>query len=554
MVAVSWELLFAVVPGLILFLYGIENFSKEIISAVGERFRETLGRITKDRWRGATFGALLTAMVQSSAATTVIAVSLVNAGTISFAQSLGVIIGANIGTTITAQLVAFKLTAFGPVFILVGFVWGLIGGRYKFFGKPLFYFGLVFFGLQLVSGSLEPIREDPQILSLVSSLDNFFIALLVGVLFTTAVQSSSVTSGLMVVLASSGLLSLEQAIPVLLGANIGSTTTTLFASARMDLWARRAAIAHLLFNVGGVLIFMPLTGTLAWAVQELGDDVGQQVANAHLIFNVVTALIFLVLIKQFQRAVERVVPGEEKEVLFRSKYLSKVLPEDNEQAFLLIEKELGHGLEITKELLDTSIASLSDGGTKALRKVAKLESLNDYLDDEIENAILQLSRRRLTEEEAKRTTLLVRMSNLMERLGDHAEDIGDVATGFREKGRTIPEDQLERLCSVYAILRDNIGLLSDDILSVDDGTKSALKNGTVAMNARIDGIYREHLERMKDPTTPSDSTLLELLTIMESANEKVRELAAMAYEYAKIVRPERRPLEAEVTHTSPDNA
>ncbi|MCG7844613.1 MAG: Na/Pi symporter, partial [Methanomassiliicoccales archaeon] len=196
MATISWELLFAIVPGLILFLYGIENFSKEIINAVGDRFRETLGKLTKNRWRGAAFGAALTAMVQSSAATTVIAVSLVNAGSIAFSQSLGVIIGANIGTTITAQMVALKLTSFGPIFILAGFVFGLVGGRYKFVGKPLFYFGLVFFGLELVSQTLEPLTGDPQVISLISNLDNFLIALLVGVLFTTAVQSSSVTSGL----------------------------------------------------------------------------------------------------------------------------------------------------------------------------------------------------------------------------------------------------------------------------------------------------------------------------------------------------------------------
>jgi len=534
MAAISWELLFAIVPGLILFLYGIENFSREIINSVGERFRETLGKLTKDRWRGAAFGALLTATVQSSAATTVIAVSLVNAGTISFASSLGVIVGANIGTTITAQLVAFKLTAFGPLFILVGFVWGLVGGRYKFIGKPLFYFGLVFFGLQLVSGSLDPIREDPQIISLISNLDNFFIALLVGVLFTTAVQSSSVTSGLMVVLASSGLLTLEQAIPVLLGANIGSTTTTLFASAKMDLWARRAATAHLLFNVAGVVIFIPLTGLLATFVADLTPDVGRQVANAHLIFNVVTAMVFLVLIRQFQKVVIRAVPGEEREVLFRPKFLTKQLPDDNERAFRLIEQELGHNLEVTKELLDTSFSSLSGEGAKAAQKVSKLESLNDYLDEEIEDAILKMSRRPLKEDEGKRTTLLVRMSNLMERLGDHAEDIGDMATSLREKGRTVPKDQLEQLTLVYDKLKDNLELLGEDVLNVNEETRSAIRSGTAAMGARINLIYREHLERMRDASVPSDSTLLELLTIMESANEKVRELAAMAAEYASI--------------------
>jgi len=534
MAAISWELLFAIVPGLILFLYGIENFSKEIINSVGERFRETLGKLTKDRWRGAAFGGLLTAIIQSSAATTIIAVSLVNVGTISFAASLGVIIGANIGTTLTAQLVAFKLTSFGPVFILIGFVWGLIGGRYKFIGKPLFYFGLVFFGLELVSSSLDPIREDPGIISLISNLDNFFVALLVGVVFTTAVQSSSVTSGLMVVLASSGLLTLEQAIPVILGANIGSTTTTLFASAKMDLWARRAAIAHLLFNVAGVLIFIPLAGLLAMVVTNMTPDVGKQVANAHLIFNVVTAVVFLVLLKYFQKLVVRVVPGDEKEVLFRPKFLTKELPEDNDQAFRLIEQELGHGLEVTKDLLDVSFSSLSEKDKKAIQKVTKLESLNDYLDDEISEAILWMSRRSLKEDEGKRTAMLVRMSNLLERLGDHAEDIADAAMSYRERGRSVPKEQLEQLSMVYGTLRGNMELLGEDVLMVNENTKAAIKSDTVTMSARINDIYAQHLERMKDASVSSDSTLLELLTIMESANEKVRELAAIASDYAKL--------------------
>jgi phosphate:Na+ symporter len=430
--------------------------------------------------------------------------------------------------------VAFKLTAFGPVFILAGFVWGLIGGRYKFVGKPIFYFGLVFFGLQLISGSLDPIRDDPQLLSLLANLDNFFIALLVGVLFTTAVQSSSVTSGLMVVLASSGLLTLEQAIPVLLGANIGSTTTTLFASAKMDLWARRAAVAHLLFNVGGVLIFIPLAGVLADIALDLGGNVGQQVANAHLIFNVITAIIFLVVIRQFQKVVERAVPGEEKEILFRARYLTKELPPDTDKAFRMIEKELSHSLEVTNELLETSFLSLSDGGRRAEQKVVKLESLNDYLDDQIEDAILWLSRRSLTEDEGQRTILLVRMSNLLERLGDHAEDIGDLAAGVREKGRALPKDQVEQLASVYEMLRDNLQQLGGCLLDVNDETKAQVKMGTVTMNARINAVYRVHLERMKDAGLPSDSTMLELLTTMESANDKVRELVAMASEYSYI--------------------
>lgn len=535
MAAISWELLFAIVPGLILFLYGIENFSKEIISAVGDRFRETLGKLTKNRWRGAAFGALLTAMVQSSAATTVIAVSLVNAGSIAFSQSLGLIIGANIGTTITAQLVALKLTSFGPVFILAGFIVGLAGGRYKFVGKPLFYFGLVFFGLELVSQSLDPLRDDAQFISLISNLDNFLIALLVGVLFTTAVQSSSVTSGLMVVLASSGLLTLEQAIPILLGANIGSTTTTLLASAKMGLFARRAAAAHLLFNVGGVLLFIPLSGVLADTAIYIGGSVGQQVANAHLIFNVVTAVIFLLLLHQFQKVVEKVVRGEEKEILFRTRHLTKTLPEDLPLSFRMIEKELDHGLEVTKELFVTAFGTLSDGKPSDVRKVSKLESLNDYLDDEIEKAILQVSRRSLSEVEAEKTILLVRMSNLLERLGDHAEDVGDLASDMNGRNRPMPQEQLTELGMAFEPFMDNIDLLGDCVLNVDDTVKAKIKLGTAAMNTRINNIYRAHIKRMGEASISSDSTLLEVLTVMESANDKVRELAAIASEYSYLV-------------------
>jgi len=201
----------------------------------------------------------------------------------------------------------------------------------------------------------------------------------------------------------------------------------------------------------------------------------------------------------------------------------------------LIEQELGHSLEITKELLDTSFSSLSEEGVKAAQKVSKLESLNDYLDEEIEDAILLMSRRSLKEDEGQRTTLLVRMSNLMERLGDHAEDIGDVATSFREKRRAVPKEQLEQMAIVYDTLKNNLELLGEDVLEVNEETKAAIKKGTVAMNAWINFIYSEHLERMKDASIPSDSTLLELLTIMESANEKVRELAAIASDYAGVV-------------------
>lgn len=179
-----WDLLIAVVPAVILFLYGIENFSEEVRHAAGERFRTILQNATKTSLRGALAGAAVTALVQSSTATTIIAVGLVNAGAISFLASLGLVIGANVGTTLTAQLVAFKLTAFAPLIVIAGFMLSLIRTPYRAYGKPVFYFGLVFYSLNLISSIVAPLQDDPEVLSLLSMTDDILIAIIIGFIIT----------------------------------------------------------------------------------------------------------------------------------------------------------------------------------------------------------------------------------------------------------------------------------------------------------------------------------------------------------------------------------
>ncbi len=325
---IDLSLLFTIIPGLILFLYGIENFSREIMKIAGERFRTILGKVTANRFSGAFLGALVTATVQSSTATTVIAVGLVDAGMITFAQSIGVIIGANIGTTLTAQLVAFKLTSIAPFFILLGFLLSLFGRQYRFLGKPIFYFGLVFFSLDLISHAIEPLKSDPEIISLFAQLSNVFVAIVAGMIFTVFVQSSSVTTGIVVLLVGSGLLSLEQGIPLVMGANIGTTLTSFLAALKLGLHAKRAAFAHFLFNFGGVLIFIPFLYPFSDFILSFGGEPAQQMANAHLAFNLLAAAIFLILLKPFSKVIDHFVPGKEEEIiLFRPKYLGSVLTE-----------------------------------------------------------------------------------------------------------------------------------------------------------------------------------------------------------------------------------
>ena len=215
------EFIHVVMAGLtaiILFIFGLENFSAEIEKISGEKFRRFLARATKFPIIGMLIGALVTAVIQSSSATSVIAVGLVNAGVLSFRNSIGLIFGANIGTTITAQLVAFELTAIAPVFIILGFALSFVRSRFAIFGKSIFYFGFVFFSLNLISASLEPLQHEPAFTNYLLRPQNPFLAILIGCLFTAAVQSSSVTTGLAIIFTQQGLLSLENAVPLIIGA------------------------------------------------------------------------------------------------------------------------------------------------------------------------------------------------------------------------------------------------------------------------------------------------------------------------------------------------
>jgi len=529
---VPWELVFAIIPGLILFFYGIENFSREILAVAKGSFANILSRVTARPVVGALLGAVVTALVQSSAATTIITIGLVNAGTLSFLQSLGIIIGSNIGTTVTAQLVAFNMTAFGQVLIPVGFLVGIFGRRYRFLGKPLFYFGLVLFSLNFISTALVPFQNDPAIIGLVAEFSALPLAILIGFLFTTVVQSSSVTTGLVVVLAQQGLLTLPQAIPILLGANIGSTTTTLIASARMNLYSRRAAAAHFAFNLGGVFLILPFLVPFTAFVVAMGGTEAQMVANAHLVFNLIAAAVFLLFIRQFGQLVERAVPGNEPEILMRTRHLEDGIPDDTHLWFEQIQKELGHAHEVTLDLFRAAMTYLTTSREADYQMVEKLKSLNNYLDGRIEQALRAISGRQLSDGEATEVVFLVRMSNEIERLGDLGADLGEFFRRASRNGNSTPAGLVRKTESVYRILDGNIvglGLLFPRILEV---TVSELRARDVELQRAINERYREQLVSLKREGDLADSRYLEVLSIIEAANAKVRDLRKLAEQYS----------------------
>jgi len=305
----------ASVSAIVLFLFGLEGFSQELQRVGGETISKWLGRLTQSRWRAVLLGAVATAVIQSSSAVTSLTVALADAGSISFRSSLGVLLGANVGTTSTAWLVSLKLTSIGPFFIVLGALLSSLPIRLKMLGKVAFYFGFIFFSLDVVSFTLKPLTQSPIFTELLSRSSSPLAGVIAGLLITAIVQSSSITTGLCILLVQQNLMLATSAIPIVIGANIGTTTTALVASIKMQNTAKRVALANLCFNIFGVLLFLPFLRTFALRTVQLAGDPGMAVAWAQLIFNLVMVFSVVVLLRLFHRQVESLGANVSQEVV-----------------------------------------------------------------------------------------------------------------------------------------------------------------------------------------------------------------------------------------------
>jgi len=295
----------AAIAAIMLFLYGLQGFSRELQTVGGERLKIWLGKVTANRWIGFLVGALATAIIQSSTAVISLTVALVDTGVISFRSSLAVMLGANLGTTSTAWLVSLRLTEIGPFFIILGAIISILPWKKKVWGKAVFYFGFILVTLALLSDWLQPLRDDPYFVKYLAMASVPWKGVLVGFIFTALVQSSTVTTGLGILLVQQGILPPTAAIYLVIGANIGTTSTALFASLGMKHTARVTAVTNFLFNLVGVLLIFPFLTSFAQFILQLTDDPGQGVALAHLIYNVVTTLIGLLSLHWWAPALQK---------------------------------------------------------------------------------------------------------------------------------------------------------------------------------------------------------------------------------------------------------
>lgn len=433
---ISWSLLvFGLVGGLALFLYGMELMSEGMTKTAGNRMRNILAILTRNRVIALFCGAFVTMVIQSSSATTVMLVSFVQANLMSFVQAMGVILGAGIGTTITAQMIAFKLTDYALLMIAIGFLIRMLGKTptTRNIGEAILGFGILFFGMKMMSDAMKPLRTYTAFIDLLRGLENPVLGILVGALFTALIQSSSAFTGILIVLAQQNLITLEAGIPMVLGANIGTCVTAGLASIGTSREAKRVALAHVIFRIVGVLLFMWWIPTFADLVRTIAESFGsgtaRQIANAHTIFNVSLALIFLPFTQVFAALVVKILPDKmgDESLEFATQYLDENSITAPALAIDLARSEISRMSRLLWRMLEAVIVPFETNEPQKDRYFPKLSLLEgidmrekklDFLEEKIREFLVKVSRYELSDDQSKEIFSMIAIITDLETIGD----------------------------------------------------------------------------------------------------------------------------------------
>ncbi|MBO8126650.1 MAG: Na/Pi cotransporter family protein [Firmicutes bacterium] len=465
------KMIFDFLGGLGVFLFGMRVMGDGLQKVAGDRMRRVLEVLTTTAFRGVIVGALVTAIIQSSSATTVMLVGFVNAGLMTLKQAFGVIMGANIGTTMTAQLIAFKITKLALAFVGVGFLINLFGRRklHKYFGLVLLGLGLLFMGLDFMSGAMKPLRGSQAFIDLMATFGKYpLLGVLIGAAMTSLIQSSSATIAMLMAVASQGLISFDAALPILFGDNIGTCITAALASIGVSKAAKRTALAHVLFNVFGAALFILLLPWFKSFVLAIsGDaDVTRLIANAHTSFNVMNTMIWLFMVNLMVKIVTRVIPGAEGEIS-GPVYLDKHLYNTPSVALGQATRELVNMASLASEMMEKAETAVANKDMKAVQRIYELENMVNHFQKEITIYLTELSQGSLTEEQSDRLTNLMHVVNDIERVGDHLENIAELAE-FRVDSRIeFSQQAYQELAEIFTLVK---GTFSETIkaLETDD--------------------------------------------------------------------------------------
>jgi phosphate:Na+ symporter len=493
------ELIFGIIGGLGLFIFGIRIMSDGLKKIAGETMREILAYLTKHRFAGLSLGALVTSIIQSSSATTVMVVGFVNAGLMTLRQAIPVILGANIGTTITAQLIAFKLTDYALPIVGLGAFMYIFAKRRKTrqTGEAILGFGTLFLGLSIMGTAVKTLGTGSSIHNAFAAVGgNPVLGIIVGMIATAIVQSSSVTTGIVVIMSGMGLLDLGGAIPIIFGTNIGTCITAMLASIKTNLTARRTAVAHVTFNVVGTIIAMLLLPMFIAIATSTSTNIGRQVANVHTLFNVFNALIFIGFVPLFASLIKKIVPGEEVIVERGAKYLDKNLLNTPSIAIDASRNEILRTTGFANEMFETAIDAFHTSNKAEIEKVRIREQLVDELRDSITDYLVKITEREITDNEARMIPGLLHSINDIERIGDHAENIASLAERKMEEGIKFSDAALRDMKKMH----EDVTSMMDDIIKaltdLDKGLTKGIMQKENLLNQNFIRFREAHVRRL----------------------------------------------------------
>jgi phosphate:Na+ symporter len=538
--------------GLALFLFGMDQMADGLKAVAGERMKIILAKLTTNRFMGAATGAFVTAIIQSSSVTTVLVVGFITAGLMSMSQSIGVIMGANIGTTITAQIIAFKVTKAALFMVAAGFGMLFFSKQEKIrqYGGILMGLGMVFFGMSVMSDAMAPLRSYQPFLHLMAHMDNPLVGILVAAAFTGLVQSSSATTGIVIVMATQGFITLQAGIALAFGANIGTCVTALLASIGKPREALRAAVVHVLFNVFGVLLwyrFIPQLAEFVTALSpahpelsgaaRLAAETPRQIANAHSTFNVANTFIFIGFAGQFARLVEWLIPDRPlaEQLIIRAKYLDSELLDTPSLALERARMEIGHVGSRVIEMLERIMPAILTGDRMAVRAVTKIDDDVDILHGHIVTYLGRISQKTLTEEQTRELVHLMDAVNNLENIGDIVEtDLAYLGNQRIQQGVSISVETQAVLKKLHNVVMATVSLAIDAVAENDPHAAQEI----IAMKTDIARLTDSAAMHETRRLVAEEPNRLAAYTVEMDVIEKLKRIYYHAKRMAKDVKPD----------------
>ena len=500
------------VGGLGLFLYGMHMMSEGIEKAAGAKLRSILEFFTRNTFSGLIVGIIFTAIIQSSSACTVMVVSFVNSGIMDLFQAIGVIFGANIGTTVTSQLVSFDLAAYAPIFVLAGVIMMLFIKKsipVQKIGEILAGFGILFLGLTNMSAAMGTLKEIPNALEMFASVSNPIMAIILGTVVTAIVQSSSVTVSIILLMANQGLLDLPTCVYMVQGCNIGACTSALLSSIGGKKDARRAALIHLLFNViGTIIVIIFLLFGMDFFINTVlgisGGNKGRFVANAHSIFKIAQVIILFPFSKFIVKLTRVIIPGEDEEVSYREQFRLEYIGGNHvfspATAVVDVTKELERMAYLASENLNRGMNALITLDRDDIDEVYSVEENINFLNHAITDYLVKISQTNLPVEDAKNIGGLFHVVNDLERIGDHAENMADAARIRIESGCSFSGESIKEM----TVLLEKVNLMVQNAVKMFKNNSQELLDEIVKIEDEVDKDEKKFQQNHVDRLTRSE--------------------------------------------------